>query len=101
MFNCSAYIGAHLPPKLQFILIAMRNPQLGILEMDIYMCGNTLFMIVETPLDFNWDAAFNKLATLPRQKEWEEYMSVFQDVKPGLTSDEKWKPLKRIFHLYE
>ena len=27
----------------------------GILEMEIYLCGNRLFMIVETPLDFDWD----------------------------------------------
>ena len=49
----------------------------GILEMEIYLCGNRLFMIVETPLDFDWDTAFSRLAGLPRQAEWEEYMSVF------------------------
>lgn len=75
--------------------------EVGILEMEIYLHGTTLFMIVETPLDFDWDTAFNKLATLPKQKEWEEYMSVFQCVKPGSTSAEKWKPLERIFHLYK
>lgn len=26
----------------------------GILEMEIYICGNRLFMIVETPIDFDW-----------------------------------------------
>ena len=26
----------------------------GILEMEIYILGSRLFMIVETPLDFNW-----------------------------------------------
>ena len=29
----------------------------GILEMEIYILGNKLFMIVETPLDFDWDEA--------------------------------------------
>ena len=29
----------------------------GILEMEIYILGNRLFMIVETPLDFDWDSA--------------------------------------------
>lgn len=37
----------------------------GILEMEIYLCGNRLFMIVETPLDFDWDTAFSRLAGLP------------------------------------
>lgn len=39
-------------------------------------------MIVETPLDFDWDEAMAKLATLPRQQEWEDYMSVFQKAAP-------------------
>ena len=29
----------------------------GILEMEIYICGNRLFMIVETPIDFDWESA--------------------------------------------
>ena len=44
----------------------------GILEMEIYILGTRLFMIVETPLDFDWDSAMARLATLPRQEEWEE-----------------------------
>ena len=31
--------------------------QVGILEMEIYILGTRLFMIVETPLDFEWDEA--------------------------------------------
>ena len=46
--------------------------EVGILEMEIYIWGTRLFMIVETPLDFNWETAMAKLATLPRQQEWEE-----------------------------
>ena len=37
----------------------------GILEMEIYICGNRLFMIVETPIDFDWESAMAKLATFP------------------------------------
>lgn len=74
--------------------------QVGILEMEIYILGTRLFMIVETPLDFDWDSAMTKLATLPRQQEWEDYMSVFQLSKPGESSAEKWKPMERMFHLY-
>lgn len=74
--------------------------QVGILEMEIYILGTRLFMIVETPPDFDWDASMARLATLPRQAEWEEYMAGFQAVCPGLTSAEKWKPMERMFHLY-
>ena len=41
--------------------------EVGILEMEIYILGSKLFMIVETPLNFDWDKAMAKLATLPRQ----------------------------------
>lgn len=73
----------------------------GILEMEIYLQGNKLFMIVETPLDFDWDEAMAKLATLPKQKEWEETVDKFQECAPGCTSKEKWTMMERIFHLYE
>ena len=75
--------------------------EVGILEMEIYLLGNHLFMIVETPLDFDWDTAFSKLATLPKQAEWEEYMSVFQVANAGAASNEKWQLMDRIFNLYE
>ena len=65
--------------------------EVGILEMEIYILGTNLFMIVETPLDFDWDTAMARMATLPRQAEWEEYMSVFQQAEPGASSAEKWQ----------
>jgi L-rhamnose mutarotase len=74
--------------------------QVGILEMEIYLLGTRLFMIVETPLDFEWESAMALLGTLPRQAEWEEYMSEFQLVKAGMSSAEKWQLMDRIFHLY-
>ncbi len=75
--------------------------EVGILEMEIYLVGTRLFMIVETPLDFNWSEAMSRLSTLPRQQEWEDYMSEFQVAPPGASSDEKWVLMERIFHLYK
>lgn len=74
--------------------------EVGILEMELYILGTRLFMIVETPLDFEWDVAMAKLATLERQAEWEEYMSIFQIAKPGASSAEKWQLMDRFFYLY-
>lgn len=74
--------------------------EVGILEMEIYILGNKLFMIVETPLDFNWDEAMERLAKLPRQQEWETFMSRFQDCSAKATADEKWQMMDRMFHLY-
>ena len=75
--------------------------KVGILEMAVYIQGNRLVMIVETPLDFNWDEAMTRLATLPRQTEWEAFVSQFQGCSPDATSDEKWQMMERMFFLYE
>ena len=74
--------------------------KVGILEMEIYILGNRLFMIVETPLDFDWDKAMAELATLPRQAEWEAVVGRFQQCREGATSDEKWQMMERMFRLY-
>jgi len=74
--------------------------EVGILEMEIYLIGTRLFMIVETAMDFDWDTAFTRLSTLPRQAEWEEYMSIFQVSESGASSAEKWQLMDRIFRLY-
>ena len=74
--------------------------QVGILEMEIYILGSRLVMIVETGLDFNWDEAMARLATLPRQQEWEAYVARFQQCAEGATSDEKWQMMERMFYLY-
>lgn len=73
----------------------------GILEMEIYILGNRLVMIVDAPVDFCWDEAMARLATLPRQAEWEDYVAEFQNCAAGSTSDEKWQMMERMFYLYE
>ena len=75
--------------------------EVGILEMEIYLVDTRLFMIVETPLDFDWNSAMARLATLPRQQEWEDYMSKFQQATTGTSSNEKWRMMERIFYLYK
>ena len=74
--------------------------QVGILEMEIYILGNMLVMIVDAPADFNWDEAMARLATLHRQAEWEAFVSQFQGCDKNATSDEKWQMMERMFYLY-
>lgn len=73
----------------------------GILEMEMYILGNKVFMIVETPLDFDWKTAMEKLATLPRQAEWESFVAAMQGCDPDATSDQKWQLMERMFYLYD
>ena len=75
--------------------------EVGILDMQIFILGTRLVMIVETPIDFEWNRAMARLATLPRQQEWEDYMAIFQQCAEGATSDEKWQMMERMFYLYE
>ena len=75
--------------------------EVGILDMQIFILGTRLVMIVETPMDFEWDCAMARLATLPRQQEWEDYMAIFQQCAEGATSNEKWQMMERMFYLYE
>ena len=75
--------------------------EVGIIEMEIYILSNTLVMIVDTPEDFDWGKAMARLATLPRQAEWEAFVSQFQGCNANATSDEKWQMMQRIFFLYD
>lgn len=75
--------------------------EVGILDMDIYIRGARLFMILEVPADLDLENAMNRLATLPRQQEWEDYMSIFQVAEPGASSADKWQPMERVFHIYD
>lgn len=71
----------------------------GILEMEIFLYDTVLVMIVETAKDFDWDSAFEKLEKMPRQVEWEEYMSTFQLVHGKSNTTNKWHLMERIFNL--
>ena len=71
--------------------------QVGILSMEIYAHGSQLFMIVDTCDDFNWERDMARLATLPRQAEWEAYVSLFQGCDANATSAEKWQLMDKIF----
>lgn len=71
--------------------------QVGILDMQIFRRGRTLFMIMDTVDDFDFQRDMALLATLPRQSEWEAYVSQFQGCAANARSDEKWQLMERIF----
>lgn len=71
----------------------------GILDMQIYILANRLFMIVDTTDEFDWEKDNARLATLPRQAEWEARMSKFQVSRPGQASHQKWQLMEQIFGL--
>ncbi len=73
--------------------------EVGIIDMEIYLHGNRLFMIMDTVADFDHDKAMAELAKKPRQAEWEAYVSRFQKTSADASADEKWQLLDRIFEI--
>ncbi len=72
--------------------------EIGILDMEIYLHGNMLFMIMETVLDFNHDEAMLRLAQKPKQKDWECLMNQFQNSEAD-SAISKWTRMERIYEM--
>lgn len=73
--------------------------EVGILDMEIYLAGNRLFMIMDTVLDFDHDEAMEKLGEKHRQSEWEAYVSRFQETAEDASAGDKWRLMERVFKL--
>jgi len=73
--------------------------EVGIIDMEIYIHGNILFMIMDTVADFDHEKAMNELASKPGQKEWERYVSKFQNTSADASAASKWTLMERIYEL--
>ena len=73
--------------------------QVGIIDMEIYIFGTNLFMIMDTKSDFNHKKAMAQLAKLPRQAEWEKLVSKYQETNHDASAGGKWRILERIFKM--
>lgn len=71
----------------------------GITRMALYLYGYTAVMLVELPDDVSFDDAMTRLATLPRQDEWEAHVAPYQKCDPNATSAGKWHRMTQIFSL--
>ena len=71
----------------------------GIIDMEIYLDGTALFMIMDTVENFDHEKAMSKLAELPRQAEWENTVSKFQKTSASSSAKEKWRLIERIYKM--
>jgi L-rhamnose mutarotase len=71
----------------------------GIIDMEIYIHINRLFMIMDTIAGFEHGYAMAELAGKPRQAEWEAYVSKFQKTTSTASADEKWQLMEKIYKL--
>jgi L-rhamnose mutarotase len=93
-----AYKKVHMPENT-WPEITQGMIEVGILDMEIYIMGTQLFMIMDTVPEFDHDRDMAILASKPRQSEWEAFVSRFQRTSSEATADEKWQVMDRIYKL--
>lgn len=73
----------------------------GILNMQIYLVGNRMFMIMETEDDFSFERKAALDAANPKVQIWENLMWKYQQTLPWSKPGEKWILMEKMFDLKE
>ena len=71
----------------------------GIEDMEIYLLGTRMFMIMEVNESFSFEAKAQADRANPKVREWEELMWRFQKPLPQAKAGEKWMLMERVFKL--
>lgn len=71
----------------------------GIEDMEIYLLGTRMFMVMEVNKSFSFDAKGQADRLNPKVQEWETLMSTFQQLLPQAKPGEKWLLMERVFKL--
>lgn len=85
------------PP--QAVNDSIRNA--GIESLQIYLCGNRLFMIMDTLPHFSLAAKAEADAANPDVAAWETLMWTFQQALPWARPGEKWVLAEPIYDLQQ
>ncbi len=71
----------------------------GIEDMEIYLQGTRMFMIMEVNEGFSFEAKGLADFRNPKVQEWEKLMWNFQQSLPEAKPGEKWLLMEKIFKL--
>jgi L-rhamnose mutarotase len=71
----------------------------GIADMEIYLLGTRMFMVIEVDEHFSFEAKAKADRQNPKVQEWEELMWTFQKPLPNARPGEKWMLMERVFKL--
>ena len=71
----------------------------GVLDMEIYLLANRLYMIMEVGPNFDVEQKAKLDAENPKVQEWEDLMWNYQQALPTAGKGQKWVPMERIFKL--
>lgn len=69
---------------------------IGIKDMEIYLYGYQAFLIMDANETFVMEKDGETWANLPRENEWQDYVSKFQKVNPESKALEKWNSMTHI-----
>ena len=73
----------------------------GIEDMEIYLLGTRMFMIMEVGESFSFEAKTKADQLNPKVQAWEKLMGTFQQVLSEAKPGEKWLRMERVFKLEE
>jgi len=73
----------------------------GVLEMEIYLMGTRMFMILNVNDTFSLSAKTAMDLANAKVQEWETIMHGFQQQLPGARADQYWMVMERVFSLAE
>ena len=79
--------------------IAQSIKDSGVENMEIYLLGARMFMIIEVNERFSFEAKAEADSRSSKVQEWEELMGTFQQSLPQSKPGEKWLRMERIFKL--
>ena len=71
----------------------------GIRDMEIYLQGCRLILVMETDDDFSLEHKAELDRNNPKVVEWENLMWKYQEAVPGAPPDQKWTPMEMVFKL--
>jgi len=71
----------------------------GIEDMEIYLHGTRMFMVMEVNEQFSFQKKAKADRENPKVREWEELMWRFQEPLPDAQPGEKWMLMQQIFKL--
>ena len=71
----------------------------GIEDLEIYLIGTRMFMIMEVNQSFSFETKAKADEHNPKVQAWEQLMGRFQQALPEAKPGEKWLRMERIFKL--
>jgi L-rhamnose mutarotase len=92
------YKAFHAPGKV-WPAVRQSIKDAGIVDMQIFLTGNRLFMIMEVDESFSFERKAQMDADNTDVQQWEQLMWHFQQALPWAEPGEKWVLMESIFQL--